>query len=173
MPGTLTLPRGEGPFAAAVLVHGSGPQDRDETIGPNKPFRDLAWGLASQGIAVLRYEKRTHTHGRAWPRCVKTLTIKEETIDDALAAVAELRKHKEINAKHIVVIGHSLGATAAPQIGERDKSIAGLVLLAGNARPLEDLVLEQITYIKSLNGELTEKDRQELAELKQQVTPQR
>ncbi|MHB1422402.1 MAG: alpha/beta hydrolase [Gemmataceae bacterium] len=58
LPATLTLPKGEGPFAAVVLVHGSGPHDRDETIGPNKPFRDLAWGLASQGIAVLRYEKR-------------------------------------------------------------------------------------------------------------------
>jgi hypothetical protein len=62
LPGTLTVPAGPGPFPALVLVHGSGPHDRDETIGPNKPFRDLAWGLASQGIAVLRYEKRTKAH---------------------------------------------------------------------------------------------------------------
>ena len=59
LPGTLTIPRGAGPFPGVVLVHGSGPNDRDETIGPNKPFRDLAQGLASKGIAVLRYEKRT------------------------------------------------------------------------------------------------------------------
>ena len=62
LPGTAALPKGDGPFPAVVLVHGSGPNDRDETIGPNKPFRDLAWGLASRGIAVLRYEKRTKEH---------------------------------------------------------------------------------------------------------------
>ncbi len=59
LPGTLTVPQGAGPFPALVLVHGSGPQDRDETLGPNKPLRDLAWGLASRRIAVLRYDKRT------------------------------------------------------------------------------------------------------------------
>jgi fermentation-respiration switch protein FrsA (DUF1100 family) len=170
LPGTLTLPRGDGPFAAAVLVHGSGPHDRDETIGPNKPFRDLAWGLASQGVAVLRYEKRTHTHATRMVSIKEALTIKEETIDDALLAVAELRKHKEIDAKHIIVIRHSLGATVAPQIGVRDPAIAGLVLLAGNARPLEDVILDQIGYIKSLNGKLTDKDRDELGELKEQVS---
>src|SRR5262249_47381693 len=63
LPGTLTIPAGRGPFPGVVLVHGSGPNDRDETIGPNKPFRDLAWGLASRNIAVLRYDKRTRVHG--------------------------------------------------------------------------------------------------------------
>lgn len=169
LPGTLTLPKGEGPFAAAVLVHGSGPHDRDETIGPNKPFRDLAWGLASQGIAVLRYEKRTKEHASRMASLKDSLTIKEETIDDAVLAVAELRKHKEIDAKRIFVIGHSLGATVAPQIAVRDPALAGIVLLAANARPLEDLVLEQISYIKALNGKLTDDDRKELDELKKQV----
>lgn len=166
LPGTLTVPKGAGPFPAAVLVHGSGPHDRDETIGPNKPFRDLAWGLASQRIAVLRYEKRTQQHAGRVP---KSVTIKEETIDDALAAVALLRKHKEIDGKRIFVVGHSLGALVAPRIGAGDPAIAGLVLLAGNARPLEDLVLEQITYIKSLKGKLTDKDQEELDKLKKQV----
>ena len=59
LPGTLAMPKGTGPFPAVVLVHGSGPQDRDETVGPNKPFLDIARALAAQGIAVLRYEKRT------------------------------------------------------------------------------------------------------------------
>jgi dienelactone hydrolase len=169
LPGMLTLPKGDGPFPAAVLVHGSGPHDLDETIGPNKPFRDLAWGLASQGIAVLRYEKRTHAHAARIAELKESLTIKEETIDDALAAAAELRKHKEIDPKRIVVIGHSLGALVAPQIAAQDPALAGVVLLAGNARPLEDLVLEQITYIKSLNGKLTDKDREEIEELKKQI----
>jgi len=59
LPGTLTIPKGNGPFPGLVLVHGSGANDRDESLGPNKPFKDLAWGLASRGIAVLRYDKRT------------------------------------------------------------------------------------------------------------------
>ena len=63
LPGTLSMPKGNGPFPAVVLVAGSGPQDRDGTIGPNAPLRDLAWGLASNGIAVLRYDKRTKAHG--------------------------------------------------------------------------------------------------------------
>ncbi len=57
LPGTVSIPQSDGLFAAVLLVHGSGPHDLDETLPPNKPFRDLAWGLASQGIAVLRYEK--------------------------------------------------------------------------------------------------------------------
>ncbi|NTW08816.1 MAG: DUF3887 domain-containing protein, partial [Anaerolineaceae bacterium] len=78
LPGTLTLPTGKGPFPAVVLVHGSGPNDRDETIGPNRPFRDIAWGLASHGIAVLRYDKRTNAHAEAFtPEVLQNLTLDE------------------------------------------------------------------------------------------------
>src|SRR5262249_26794773 len=138
LPGTLTLPRGDGPFAAVVLVHGSGPHDRDETIGPNKPFRDLAWGLASQGVAVLRYEKRTSEHGARFVQ-LKDPGFKEELLDDAVAAAAVLRKHKEIDPRRIFILGHSLGAFWAPRLGTLDPDLAGLVVLAGNTRPLEDL----------------------------------
>jgi hypothetical protein len=86
LPGTLSLPLGNEQFTAVVLVHGSGPQDRDETIGPNKPFRDLAWGLASQGIAVLRYDKRTKVYADKMREIVASITVKEEVIDDALGA---------------------------------------------------------------------------------------
>jgi dienelactone hydrolase len=107
-----------------VLVHGSGPQDRDETIGPNKPFRDLAWGLASQGIAVLRYEKRTKKHAMKLVLIKNTITVKQETIDDALAAVALLRKTERIDPNRIFVLGHSLGGMLIPRIGARDPDVA-------------------------------------------------
>ncbi len=78
LPGTLTMPAGPGRFPAVVLVHGSGPNDRDETFGPNKTFKDLALGLASRGVAVLRYDKRTKVYG-AKIAPLKQFTVKEET----------------------------------------------------------------------------------------------
>jgi dienelactone hydrolase len=169
LPGTLALPMGAGPFPAVVLVHGSGPHDRDETIGPNKPFRDLAWGLASQGIAVLRYEKRTKAHAAKMVEVKDKLTIKEEVVDDAVAAAALLRTFKEIDPKRIFVLGHSLGALVGPQVGLRDPELRGLILLAGNTRPLEDLILEQMTYILSLRGALGKAETEELDKIKKQV----
>jgi dienelactone hydrolase len=150
LPGTLTIPVGDGPFPAVVLVHGSGPHDRDETLGPSRPFRDLAWGLASQGIAVLRYEKRTKEHGAKFAKD-KGATVKEEVLDDALAAVALLRKTKGIDGKRIFVLGHSLGAMAAPRIGQLDSEIAGLILMAGPSRPMADVLIEQLTYVLSVD----------------------
>lgn len=132
LPGTLSLPAGNAPFAAVVLVHGSGPNDRDETIGPNKPFRDLAWGLASQGIAVLRYDKRTKVYAKKMQDLglSATITVREEVIDDALAAVA-LLPHciQELNPQRIFVLGHSLGGYLLPRIGTADAgSVAGLLV---------------------------------------------
>jgi dienelactone hydrolase len=150
LPGTLTLPKGTGPFAAIVLVHGSGPNDRDETIFGNRPFKDIAWGLASQGVAVLRYDKRTKVYAEKMSTAM-TLTVKEEVIDDAMAAVELLRQTANIDPKRIFVLGHSLGGMLAPRIGQADSAIAGLVMLAGATRPLEDLMLEQYQYIASLD----------------------
>ncbi|MDX2153853.1 MAG: alpha/beta fold hydrolase [Bryobacteraceae bacterium] len=152
LPGTLTLPAGDGKFPAVVLVHGSGPNDRDESIGPNKPFRDLAEGLASRGIAVLRYEKRTRQHA---PKLAlaKEITLDGETVDDAVAAADFLRTQPDVDAKRIYVLGHSLGAYAAPRIAAADGHLAGIAILAGFTRPLEDLVLEQMTYLASLYPE--------------------
>ncbi len=154
LPGTLTLPAAAtGLLPAVVLVHGSGPNDRDETILANKPFQDLAWGLATKGIAVLRYEKRTRqyaaklvvTGGRAF-------TVKEESIADALSAATQLRHLAGIDPQRIFIIGHSLGGTVAPRIAQADPKLAGLVILAGATRPLEDLMLEQTRYLLLLGG---------------------
>jgi uncharacterized protein len=169
LPGTLSLPIGDGPFPAVVLVHGSGPHDRDETIGANLPFRDLAWGLASQGVAVLRYDKRTRVHADKLVASGLPITIKEEVVDDALAAVDLLRKQRAIDSKRIFVLGHSLGAMLAPRIAAQDPDIAGLILLASPARPLEDLYLEQMTYVYSLEGPLSEEKKAELTKIKAEV----
>jgi dienelactone hydrolase len=169
LPGTLSLPRGAGPFPGVILVHGSGPHDRDETIGPNKPFRDVAHGLASRGIAVLRYEKRTRHHQILMALSVNSITVKEETIDDAAAAVEALRSQEKIDPKRIFVLGHSLGGMLIPRIGKAAPSIAGFISLAGSTRPLEDLVLEQTRYIVSLDGKPSPEAQKKLAEIERQV----
>jgi dienelactone hydrolase len=152
LPGTLTVPVGTGPFPAAVLVHGSGPNDRDETVGGTKVFKDLAEGLASRGIVVLRYEKRTLQY-RARIAGIARFTVQEETVDDAIKAIALVRAQAEVNGGRVFVIGHSLGAYVAPRIAEQDGKLAGLVLMAGNVRPVEDLMVEQVTYMGATGTE--------------------
>ena len=153
-----------------MLVHGSGPNDRDETILANKPFRDLAWGLASKGIAVLRYEKRTKEHSaKLMADGIVNFTVKEETTDDALSAAAQLRVTDGIDPKRIFVLGHSLGGTLAPRIGQADPHLAGLIILAGATRPLEDLMVEQTRYLLSLHGQPSEEEQANLNQLLAEV----
>ncbi len=125
-----------------VLVHGSGPNDRDETVGLTKCFRDLAWGLTSRGIAVLRYDKRTFKYGNKFtPELLESFTINEEVIEDALSAIKVMQDYPGIS--DVYLLGHSLGATMAPRIGEFMPSLAGLILMAAITRPLEDVILDQ------------------------------
>jgi uncharacterized protein len=148
--GTLTLPSGKGPFPAVVLVHGSGPNDADESLGPNKLFKELAWGLASRGVAVLRYHKRTFEH-RGKVSNADVPTVKEETIDDALTALDALAQQKEVDPKRLFIAGHSMGAWLAPRIAAADPRVHGAVMLAASARPQWHLVVEQLEYMKSLD----------------------
>jgi len=170
LPGTLSIPKGEGPFPAVVLVHGSGPNDRDESVGASKPFKDLAWGLASKKIAVLRYDKRTKVHGQKMvSQKDLSLTVYEETIEDAVHAARLLRRSKNINPKKIFILGHSLGGTLVPRIAPLDSDTAGFVIMAGATRPLEDLSIEQIRYIFMLDGKLSEEEREKLETVEQEV----
>lgn len=165
LPGTLTWPSAGGPAAAVVLVHGSGPNDRDETVGARKPFADLARGLATRGIAVLRYDKRTRVHG-ARMAASRDLTVAQESIDDALAGAALLRGLPEIDARRVFVAGHSLGGELAPRIGERDAELAGLIVLAGSTRPIGAMMIEQLEYLYSLGGPRTAAQDDKLAEVR-------
>jgi hypothetical protein len=167
LPGTLSMPAGKAPFPAVVLVHGSGPNDRDESHLASKPFRDLAWGLASQGVAVLRYDKRTQVHPAKAVK-IKRLTVKEETIDDALAAIALLRATPGVDPKRIFVLGHSLGATLAPRIGAADPRLRGLVIMAGLTHTLEDTMVRQYEYLLSLDGKLDDEEQKLIARAKRE-----
>ena len=158
LPGTLTVPAGTGAFPAVVLVQGSGPNDRDETVGANKPFADLAAGLASRGVAVLRYDKRTKVYP-ARMAGVARLTVKDEVIDDAVAAIALLRSNPRIDASRVFVLGHSLGGMLIPRIVAADPKVRGAIVMAGAARPLEQAMVEQMKYLAMADGTVTPEEQ--------------
>ena len=168
LPGTLTIPEGEGPFPAVVLIHGSGPNDRDETLMSLKPFRDLAEGLAAQGAAVYRFDKRTYVYG-AEIAGDHQFTLADESVEDAVAAVQLLAEQEKIDPDRIYVLGHSLGGTAIPAIDQAlrkaPRQACGYILMAAAARPLDDLMREQYNFLYSLQPQITEEleaQRQEI-----------
>lgn len=171
LPATLTLPAEAAlhRVPCVVLVHGSGPNDRDETIGPNKPFRDLAHGLAAQGIATLRYDKRTFVYKQNSVPTGRELDYDTEVTDDAVAAVALAASLPEVAPDSVYLLGHSLGGTLAPRIAGRSGQLAGIIIMAGLVRTLGDALVEQVEYILSLQGGLSDEARSQVEALKRQV----
>jgi dienelactone hydrolase len=161
--GTLTLPAGHGPFPAVVLVSGSGASDQDETVGPNKPFLDIAVGLAARGIASVRYDKRTRDYPRNLNRTTFTLT--QEYVPDALAAVHLLEREGAVDPHQIFVLGHSQGGTYAPLIAKRGPEVAGVILLAAGSEPLGAAMLRQVHYLATLPGTTGSQARAQLPDV--------
>lgn len=149
--GTLVLPNGTRKPIVVLFLTGSGPQDRDETIGAarNKPFRDLADGLAARGIASLRVDDRTY----AAPESLGAhYTLDDEYFADAAAAVALLRARPELAGYRVFVLGHSLGGVVMPKV-VADNRLAGGISWAGTPRSLWDLVADQtVAAIESATG---------------------
>ena len=142
--GMLTLPdAAEKPVPAVVFVHGSGSSNMDEQVYKLTPFKDLAEGLAKHGIASIRYDKRSFAHGFKMVRAKTPITVKEETIEDAVLAAELLRQDARIDADNIFIIGHSMGAMLAPRIDGSGGSFKGLILMAGSPRTLEQIMLGQ------------------------------
>jgi uncharacterized protein len=137
--GTLTRPQGEGPFAAVILLTGSGPQDRDENIYGFKVFEKIADYLTRKGFAVLRYDDRGV--GGSTGNTMQSTT--EEFADDALATVEFLKKQSKINVKKIGFLGHSEGGIVAPLAASRSNDVAFMVLMSGFGVNGGELLLEQ------------------------------
>lgn len=170
LPGTLTMPDNvEGHVPVVVMVQGSGPADRDETIGPNKPFAELAQRLANMGIATIRYDKRTKVYGaRTAEVSGGRIDYDTEVTDDAVQALKQAAALPEADTTRIFVLGHSLGATLAPRIATKAQSpVAGIICLAALARPFWDTVRDQIRYIATTQG-LAAAEAEKLAEAQAQ-----
>lgn len=141
--GILTIPKEVNErLPAVVLVQGSGPSDMNEKVGNNYPFKDLAEGLAEKGIAVLRYDKRTFVYGKEM-KDNTALSVKEETIEDAVYAADFLRKDSRIDSNKLFIIGHSLGGMLAPRIDAEGGNFSGIIILAGSPRKFEDILMDQ------------------------------
>lgn len=180
-PAALTLPKhNHGRVPIVVLIPGSGPHDMDETLGPDKPFRDLAYGLATKGIATLRYDKRS------WlaPQTLDGhMDLDHEVTSDAVAALAYAATLPEVDPKQVYLLGHSLGGTMAPAIvadrlTQQPGSVRGIIFLAGAAEPIEQTLERQVATQERLQG-VTEEQveekvsawRREFATIRNPTTP--
>lgn len=147
--GTLTVPRGDGPFPGVVLVHGSGPNDRDESVFGHKPFLVLADHLTRQGIAVLRYDKR----GIGGSTGDITNATSADFAADAAAALAFLANHDQVAGDKTGLIGHSEGGVIVPFIAAtQPEKVAFIGLLAGPGVPGKDLITRQLEAILTMSG---------------------
>lgn len=149
VPGTLTLPRGRGPRPGVVLLSGGGTFDRDETSGANKPLKDLAWGLASRGVAVARFDKVTFAHGQVATE--PGFTVTDEYVPHAVAAVRLLQGQPGVDPARVFVLGHSMGGRVAPRVAAAEASVAGMVILAGDTQPMHHAFVRVARYLASLS----------------------
>jgi uncharacterized protein len=153
--GTFTLPDGIAqPKAVVIMVHGSGAHDRDETYGPNKPLKDLAIGLAGEGIASYRYDSRAKTHPHLIAAEGNAAGLEKTILEDVFRAIDLVKSEEMFRKSKVIVLGHSLGGMLAPMIATREKRVDGIIMLAANARPLTELVREQVRYLS--NGQTPE-----------------
>lgn len=150
--GILTIPNEtNGLLPVVVLVHGSGPSNMDEKVGNNYPFKDLAEGLSEKAIAILRYDKRTLVYGEEMKNDTG-LSVKEETIEDAILTSDFLRKDSRIDSNKIFIVGHSLGGMLAPRIDAEGGNFAGIIIMGGSPRKFEEILMDQNNNVlNSLN----------------------
>jgi len=146
--GTLTLPKGAPPFPAALLISGSGPQDRDDAIADHRPFQVIADALTRKGIAVLRYDKRGI--GKSTGNADSATTL--DLAADARAALDFLKSRKEIDASRIGLVGHSEGGIIAPYLAAHSSDVSWIVLLAAPAVKGEATFLNQSELIGRAGG---------------------
>ncbi|MBM3400776.1 MAG: alpha/beta fold hydrolase [Bacteroidetes bacterium] len=170
MAGLFTAPKKLSNFPVVVMVHGSGPSDMDETVGPNKPFKDIAAGLAANGIGSIRYVKRSMVYPRSF---TKAFTVKDEVIDDALSAISLAATLPGVNPSQIYLLGHSLGGMIAPRIATMAPTLNGIILAAAPARKLSDLIAKQNAFVYKASGDTTAAGKQQFIKSSNEIDKSR
>lgn len=153
LPGSLYIPGGNKKSPLVIMVHGSGPHDRNVSVGRNKVFLDIALDLVQKGVSVLIYDKRTYVYQYHDPFPMDSMDYYSETIDDAVAAFKLAKSFKDIDTGRIYIAGHSQGALCGPLIAKQCKGLKGLILLAAPGRGLLEIIPEQLDYVNSLQSE--------------------
>lgn len=153
IPGTLTRPTAKTNYPLVILVHGFGPSDRDLSIFANKPFQDIAWGLAQAGIASYRYDKRTYI--RENESEISSFTVYEETINDAVSATNMAKELVEINPSAIYVLGFGQGGYLIPRIAELLPNTAGYILVSSPGEHMKNYLKEQYEYLTMEDGRIS------------------
>lgn len=168
LPGTLTFPKNKTNCPLVIFVHGSGPCDRDESFYENKPFRDIAWGLAEKGIASYRYDKRTKVYASKMSMD-KNIDIYDESIDDVVSALKEVKKLDNIDSSNIFILGHSLGGYIIPLIAQETPEVKGYIMMSAPNSDLLDLIIYQFQYLSKLDGKISDSEQNQIDIVKKQV----
>ena len=163
--GTLLIPENDSLKKLVIFIHGSGPNDRDETIFENKPFKDIAESLYKRGIASYRFDKKTFSNPESFN---DNSTIDEEVTIDIINIINYFKNDNQFSNYEIIILGHSLGAYLTPRIINKSNKVSKAIMLAGNARSLDKLIIEQYNYLYELNS--TEDLKSELGKLKNQIS---
>jgi dienelactone hydrolase len=166
----LTIPTWKTKVPCVIFVHDAGPWDKDASRYSNKPFFDLAWGLATHGIASVRIDKRTYLHYKKIAENKESISAKFDTEEDIYQIISQLITRKDIDADQLFLIGQGVGATICPRIIQNSKVIKGAVLLAPYGRQLEDALLEEFEYVMKLDTlSKYENKKKAIEKLKNQV----
>ncbi len=170
--GMLCLPaeKSDGkPFPVVVMVGGSGPNDMDETIYGNKPFRDIAQGLAQKGVASVRYNKISKQNPKVLQKAGAGLTVNEEYLPNVRDAVAYAAKETRLDTNKIFVLGHSLGGTVLPRIAKAESLPAGFIFMAGSNAFLGDELLRQYNYLFNLDKNVDQEEKTAIAQVEAEL----
>jgi dienelactone hydrolase len=156
LPGILAMPNHAGKMPLVSILPEAGPTDKDGSYEENKPYKDLAWGLASKGIAVFRFEKRSNNYGIFLLKdkaAYETFTPREDLLIDLYKIIDSLKTLPDVNPDKIFILGHGQGGMLAPLVAKERKDIAGIVMMGANAKRTQEMMIDQYKYLSKVSPE--------------------
>lgn len=156
LPGILSVPKGNQRSPVAIFLVEAGPTDKDGSYEENKPYKDIAWALASNGIATFRYEKRSNNFGIYMAKdkaAYMSFTPREDLIDDLYRVIDSLKTVPDIDPERIYIIGHGQGGMLAPLVAKERDEVKGIVMLGANAKKTQAMMIDQYAYLSKVSPE--------------------